>query len=146
MSGTIFIILSILYLISLATIDGLFNRLVFKEKRKLSYSSSYKKNIYKKWEWKIIGIIFLIFLPLILPSVIAYMSGGITLVTTYWIIFLLVPWDMIFGALVFDNCFDDTPSIALPFYGWVNLPLWLVIIIRIILAIFLIVLKIKLWI
>src|SRR3989338_1836038 len=144
MSGTIFIILSILYLISLATIDGLFNRLVFKEKRKLSYSSSYKKNIYKKWEWKIIGIIFLIFLPLILPSVIAYMSGGITLVTTYWIIFLLVPWDMIFGALVFDNCFDDTPSIALPFYGWVNLPLWLVIIIRIILAIFLIVLKIKL--
>lgn len=143
MKEAIFIILSTLYVTSLAIIDGLYNRLVFREKRKLSYFSPQKKIIYKYWEWRVIGVIFLIFLPIILPSVIAYLIGGIFFVTLYWVVLLLIPWDIIFGALVFNNWFGDTPSIALPFYGWINLSLSKVMIVRLILTIVLIVLKNK---
>lgn len=162
MSKAFFIIISVLYLTSLALVDGLFNRLVFRQERTLSYFSEQKEIIYKLWEWKAIGVIFLIFLTIILPSLVGYVIGrlspvdnnqklpinannrGISFVTLYWTILLLVPWDMIFGALVFDNLFSDTPSIALPFYGWVHLSLTLSVIIRIILATILIVLKTRL--
>lgn len=137
MNEVILVMLSILYLTSLAVVDGLFNRLVFRNKRKLSYFSEYKQHIYKRWEWKAIGIIFLIILPVVLPSFTAFIVGGFSFVTLYWVVLLVVPWDIIFGRLVFDDWFGDRPSIALPFYGWINLPLWPSIIIRVVLAVFL---------
>jgi hypothetical protein len=127
-------ILSILYLTSLAVVDGLFNRLIFREKRKLSYFSEYKQEIFKLWEWRGIGFIFLLFLPIFLPVVTLYLFAGITYVTTYLIILILFPWDFIFGALVFNNWLGDTPSIALPYFGWTNFPLWKVTLVRILLA------------
>lgn len=162
MKKTTFIIISVLYLTSLALVDSLFNRLVFRQERTLPYLSQQKEIIYKYWEWKAIGVIFLFFLAIILPSVISYVIGrlsppennqqppksttnrGISFVTLYWIILLLVPWDLIFGALVFDNIFGDTPSIALPFYRWIHLSLALSLIIRIILATIITILKIRL--
>jgi hypothetical protein len=138
MNETIFSVISVLYLVSLALIDGLFNRLIFRDSRTCSYSSEDKKEIYKQWEWKAIGVIFLVFLPIILPSLISYLIGGVSLMVLYWAILLLVPWDMFFGALVFDDWFGDTPSIALPIVGWVSVPLLTTMIVRVSLAVLLI--------
>lgn len=143
MNEVYFIILSVLYITALAAVDGLFNRLVFGNKRKLSYFSKEKQRIYKQWEWRVIGIIFLIILPIVLPSLAAYLFGGLKYVTLYWIIVLLVPWDVVFGALVFDDWFGDSPSIALPILGWMNFPLLNVMIVRLLLAVVLVILKIK---
>jgi len=131
----IFVIFSTIYVFLLAIVDGLFNRLVFRSKRTLAYKSEYKKEIYKMWEWGGIGFTFLILLTIVLPVLGSYCLGGIAYVLVYLIILMLIPWDMIFGILVFDDIFGDTPSIAIPFYGWISIPLWLAETIRIILAI-----------
>lgn len=52
----------------------------------------------------------------------------------YWIVLLLVQWDVIFGKLVFDDWLGDSPSICLPKVGWLSFSLQLVIAGRIILA------------
>jgi len=142
MNETVFVILSTLYLISLAIIDGLFNRLVFRQSRKLSYFSPIKQKIYHNWEWRAVGVILLIVLPVVLPSAAAFLLGG-NYLKLYWIVLLLVQWDMIFGALVFDDWFGDQPSIALPVIGWMNFPLLPVVISRAILALLLILTFIK---
>lgn len=120
----VFVVCSIMYITSLAAIDGLFNRLIFRENRKLPYSSEHKQKIYNAyWEWKAIGLILLFFLPVVLPSIVSYYFGGISYLITYWIVLLLVAWDVIFGALLFDDLFGDSPSFALPFIGWRNFDL-----------------------
>lgn len=134
-STSIFIFFSTMYVFLLAVVDGLFNRLVFRSKRKLAYKSGYKKEIYKMWEWRGIGFTFLILLTVIFPVLASYFIGGFEYVLVYLIVLMLVPWDMIFGVLVFDDIFGDTPSIAIPFYGWISVPLWLAETVRIILAI-----------
>lgn len=135
MNIVLFVTISSVYVTSLALIDGLFNRLVFREKRKLPYNSDFKKDIYKSWEWAGVGVVFLVILPVIVPVVASYAIGGLSLVLVYLMIFLLVPWDIIFGWLVFDDPFGDTPSICLPYFGWLNFPLWPVQIARIVLVV-----------
>lgn len=140
---TIFILISTIYLLSLAIVDSLFNRLVFGENRQLPYDSKIKTKIYQKWEWSAVGFIFLIFLPIILPSFIAYLLGGVQLFTTYLIVLFLVPWDLVFSILVFDNLFGDKPSIAIPFLGWFNFSLIGMYSVRLALALILFLLKFK---
>lgn len=144
MREPVFAAFSLIYLTSLAVVDGIFNRLVFREKRKLPYSSLEKKEIYQLWEWRAVGLILLLLLPIVLPSLTAYLLGGVSYLLIYLILLLLLPWDLIFGALVFDDILGDRPSIALPYLGWISLPLWLVMAIRLILALILIVWKISL--
>jgi len=134
----VFILISALYIILLAVVDGLFNRLIFRENRKLSYFSKIKQEIFKRWEWTVIGILFLIVLPVIIPVTISFFIGGIKYVLLYLLILFIVPWDVIFGRLVFDDYFGDTPSIALPFVGWLNIPLKIVYTVRLILVLILV--------
>jgi hypothetical protein len=47
MKDIVFSLISGLYVISLAVVDGFFNRLVFRENKKSSYFSSEKQAIYK---------------------------------------------------------------------------------------------------
>lgn len=86
------------------------------------------------WEWKAIGVILLVILPIVLPVVVSYLVGGIHLTLVYLIILCFVPWDIIFGKLVFDNWLGDTPSIALPFIGWKHVSLKKSLIVRILLV------------
>lgn len=144
MNHLVFVLFSGLYVVFLAVVDGLFNRLVFREHRKLTYHSPEKKDLYKRWEWSAIGVVFLIILPILLPIFAALYLGGLNYVFLYVIVLLLVPWDMIFGALVFDDFLGDTPSIAIPLYGWFSMPLLTVTAIRIDLALILISTKISL--
>lgn len=137
MNNLIFITISVVYISALSLVDGIFNRLVFRENRKLSYFSKVKQEIYKMWEWKAIGVILLIVLPIILPLIISYLIGGAHLVLLYIIILCLVPWDIIFGKLVFDDWLGDTSSIALPFFGWKHISLNKTMVIRIFSAIIL---------
>ncbi len=123
-------LISAVYIVCLALVDGLFNRLVFREKRALPYESEYKQIIYSLWEWKAIGVIFLIFLPIVLPCWISYLIGGMQVVYMYLIVLLVVPWDVLFGKIVFNRWLADTPSIALPYVGWVSVSLRWVTIIR----------------
>ncbi len=126
-----FSIISIAYIASLAIVDGLFNRLIFRDNRKLSYQSNEKQQIYKSWEWGYIGIIFLIVLPVIIPFFVAYFFGGQKYVLIYLFWLFLIQWDMIFGKLVFDNWFGDTPSLAIPIIGWIRTPLRLRIVVSV---------------
>lgn len=114
----IFILISIFYVISLAILDGVFNRLVFRENRKLSYFSETKQRIYKLNEWKYIGLILLVILPIILPTVLILFCLNLRYFLLYLVVLVSVPWDNIFGKIVFDDWFGDTPSIALPIVGW----------------------------
>lgn len=135
---TIFlIVLSFIYLVSMAVVDGMFNRLIFREDRKLPYNSSQKQKIYKKWEWKVIGVLYLLVLPLIIPTTVAYIIGGWWYVLGYGIVFLVVQWDMIFGKIVFGSWTSDTPSIAIPIVGWIQVSLkrWLIIKLLVLIAI-----------
>ncbi len=123
MGYIVFIVLSALYVATLAVVDGLFNRLIFRELRDASYFSEEKSAIYKRPEWRAIGVLFLIVLPVIIPAAAAYALGGWRYVGTYAAILLLVQWDIIFGKIVFGRWLGDTPSIAVPKIGWVHLPL-----------------------
>ena len=114
----IFILISIFYVISLAILDGVFNRLVFRENRKLSYFSETKQRIYKLNEWKYIGLILLVILPIILPTILILFCLNLRYFLLYLVVLVSVPWDNIFGKIVFDDWFGDTPSIALPIVGW----------------------------
>lgn len=120
----IFIFVSVFYIASLAVVDGMFNRLIFQKQRTLSYFSNEKQQIYKNWEWKVIGIELLIVLPFIIPSIVAFAVGGSKYILIYFAIFCLMQWDMIFGKIVFDSWFGDTPSLALPYLGWIHINLF----------------------
>ena len=135
MSPIPLIIIACLYNISLALVDSLFNRLIFKKDRRLPYHSSLKKEIYLLPEWRYIGLIHLIILPVVMPSTLAYILGGFRYVLVYLIICLVIQWDLIFGHVVFDHWLADTPSIALPKIGWLSFPLAATVFIRLILAI-----------
>lgn len=123
MPETAFVVISALYVCTLSLIDGLFNRLIFRSKRALPYTSPFKQRIYKRKEWRAIGVLLLIVLPLILPLSIAFLVGGVPYMVLYAIALLLVPWDIIFGRLVFNDYWGDTPSIALPYVGWLQINL-----------------------
>ncbi len=138
-----FILCSVIYVCSLAVIDGVFNRLVFRENRKLSYFSPKKRQVYQMSGWKVIGIVLLIVLPLIIPIAVSFALGGIKFVLIYLIVFTLIDWDIIFGKLVFDNWLGDTPSIALPKIGWKHIDLKKSILIRVIFLIILTILLLK---
>jgi len=120
----IFILVSVFYIASLAVVDGMFNRLVFQKKSSLSYFSIDKQQIYKNWEWKVIGVELLIVLPFIIPGIVAFVVGGSKYILIYLAVFCLMQWDMIFGKIVFDSWFGDTPSMALPYLGWVHINLF----------------------
>ncbi len=126
----IFITISALYVTCLALVDGLFNRLVFRNNRALPYHSRVKQEIFSRSEWQYIGLILLIVLPVIIPIIISYVIGGIQYVCVYLAVLMFIQWDVIFGKLVFDNWWGDTPSIALPWVGWISNDLRRVIVIR----------------
>jgi hypothetical protein len=67
------------------------------------------------------------------------MVGGLKYVLLYLVILLIIPWDVIFGKIVFGGWFADTPSISLPKIGWVHLPLFVVMIFRLLLLLLVIV-------
>lgn len=135
MNDLTFITISALYVCCLAIIDGVFNRLVFRSNKKLPYEHIAKQKIYLLPEWRYIGVILLVVLPVFFPAAAAYAIGGWQKVLTYLIVLLLVQWDMIFGKIVFNDWWGDKPSIALPFIGWTSFSLRLIIISRIMLAI-----------
>jgi hypothetical protein len=130
-----FSLLSIIYIVSLAVTDGLFNRLVFRQARKLPYKSTKKREIYNYVEWRWVGVIFLVILPVILPMTVSFLFGGWKYLMIYLFWLLVIQWDVIFGKLVFDDWLGDSPSISLPHVGWITLPLKLVIVVRLIVAI-----------
>jgi len=112
----IFILLSVIYVTSLAIIDSLVNRLIFREHHKLSYFSSEKKDIYKLSEWVLYCALFVIVLP-VFPIFICIAFLGIKYVLIYIIVLAIFDWDLIFGKIVFNNWFGDLPSICLPRVG-----------------------------
>lgn len=134
MHDLIFILISALYVIALATIDGVFNRLVFRSNASLPYEHKLKQKIYTMSEWQYIGLILLLVLPLFFPIVASYAIGGWPKVYVYLIVLLLVQWDMIFGKIVFNDWLADQPSIALPYIGWTSFSLKFIVISRLLLA------------
>lgn len=132
----IFITISALYVTCLALVDGLFNRLVFRNNRVLPYHSRVKQEIFSRSEWQYIGLVLLIVLPVIIPTIISYVIGGIQYVYVYLAVLMFIQWDVIFGKLVFDNWWGDTPSIALPWIGWISNDLRRVIVIRMMFCLF----------
>ncbi len=139
-----FILGSVCYVSTLAIVDGIFNRLIFREHKFLSYNTTTKQTIYRLWEWKVIGLLLLILLPLGFPLLVSYYIGGIKYLIVYIATFLFVPWDMLFGKIVFDNWLADFPSIALPYIGWIHVRLRTVMIGRI-LMFFLVLLFYVMW-
>ncbi len=119
----VLISVAIIYVVCLAIVDGVFNRLVFLENRHFEYEHPSKERIYKLREWRYLGLILLFVLPCLLPSVVAWVIGGIHYVMVYWIVLCLVQWDLIFGKILFNNWWGDTPSIFLPWLGRFWLPL-----------------------
>ena len=119
--------MALTYLTCLAVVDGLFNRLIFREDRKLSYTHQNKIEIYARWEWKYIGIFYLLFLGLGLPIMTSFFLGGVRYVEGYLLIFALFQWDVIFGKMVFNDWWADEPSIFLPKFGrvWMSLGTWI---------------------
>lgn len=116
MSVGAFVIFSIIYSAACAILDGLANRLIFRQNRKLSYFHPIKKSIYQLPEWTGFCMILLIFMGLVAPIAASFAMGGIQYVYLYLAIFCLIHWDMIFGKLVFDDWLGDLPSIRLPFF------------------------------
>lgn len=139
----IFVLCSAVYVICLALIDGFFNRLIFREHRKLSHYSEDKQKLYVMWEWQVIAILLLFFLPIALPILLTLTLGGVRYMTAYIIVLLLIPWDMIFGAVVYDNWQADVPSFMLPIIGWVRIPLWKITNARLLGALLLLIGKLK---
>lgn len=131
-----FITISTIYVTTLAVIDSMVNRLIFRENYKLSYFSPTKQTIYKRPEWTLYCFLFLIILPVVIPVLVSYSLGGIKSVITYVLIFAVVDWDIIFGKIVFNDWFGDFPSICLPKIGWVHFKLWPTIVIRLVITIF----------
>ncbi len=129
-----FIICCILWSVSVALVDGMFNRLIFREHRRLSYFSEQKQAIYKRNEWVFITIFYLILISYIFPSIASLAIGGVKYWLIFSIIFALVDWDIIFGRVVFDDWLGDLPSMKLPKLGWLHTPLWLSIVIRLVIA------------
>ncbi len=129
----LFIIVSSLYIVSLALIDGLFNRLIFRDIKKLPYESKEKAVIYQLPEWRYIGVFFLVVLPVLIPLIVSYFLGGLQYVLVYLAVLLFWQWDVIFGKLVFEDWFGDSPSIALPFVGWLKFNIFVVIGVRLVL-------------
>jgi hypothetical protein len=134
MEQWLFVAVSVCYVAALAAVDGLFNRLVFRGSRQLPHHASEKQTIYTAREWGYVGLILLVLLPAVLPTFVAYALGGMEYVALYWIVLLLVQWDMIFGKIVFGDWFGDTPSIALPGIGWMRFDLRVTIAMRVVLA------------
>ena len=134
MNQWLFVVISVCYVAALAAVDGLFNRLVFRGSRQLPHHASEKQTVYTAREWGYVGLILLVLLPAVLPTVVAYAVGGMEYVALYWIALLLVQWDMIFGKIVFGDWFGDTPSIALPGIGWLRFDLRVIIATRVVLA------------
>ncbi len=120
-----FIILSALYNVILAIIDGCFNRLVFRENKALPYAADAKQKIYNSYlrEWTMIGVLLLLVLPVFLPVGMLLLFAGLKYTIAYLIGMLVVQWDMIFGKIVFDSWTADTPTICYPFIGWRSYPL-----------------------
>ena len=131
---TLFVAASAAYVAALAVVDGFFNRLVFRGARKLPYESPAKKPIYALPEWRVIGAVHLVLLPVVFPCLAAWAIGGRKYVLAYLAVLCLVQWDMIFGRIVFEDWFGDTPSIALPGLGWRRFPLGPVVAVRLALA------------
>lgn len=131
----IFIIASMIYVTSLAVVDALVNRLIFRENHKFSYFSPEKEKIYKMKEWQWYCFLFLIVLPIVIPVTLSYLIGGPQYILIYVLVFVLIDWDIIFGKVVFDKWFGDLPSICLPFVGWIHFKIVPTIIIRLVLAI-----------
>lgn len=129
-----FWVISAVYVSLLAIVDGVFNRLIFRAHRTLPYDSLHKSKIYTLPEWRYIGVILLFILPAVLPLPISYALGGWPKVIEYLIILMLVQWDIIFGKIVFDDWWGDSPSIALPYFGWFSFPLKYIVLGRILVA------------
>jgi hypothetical protein len=130
MNDLIFVFVSVLYVTILPVVDGMFNRLIFLDKRTLPYESEHKKNHYKHWEWKIIGLLLIGILPFGIPPVVAFAIGGVRDILIYFIVLCAIPWDIIFGKIVFNRWLGDTPSFALPFFGWFKFKLTHILIAR----------------
>ena len=126
----IFILISAIYIICLALVDGLFNQLVFREHASEPIDSEVKQRIYTLPEWKGIGIVLLAILPAILPTIALLILSDLEHLLVYWIVLLVVQWDMIFGKVVFHDWWGDIPSICLPIIGWQRYPLWLMTLLR----------------
>lgn len=130
----LFILFSICYVVACAVTDGAVNKLIFREHAKDSYDSNWKKEIFKKKEWAFIGMSFLIFIGVIAPVVASYVIGGFKYVFIFLAIECFISWDMIFGKIVFDDWFGDTPSIKLPWIGWIHMSLKLNLFLRLVLG------------
>ena len=123
MKISVFVLFSILYVITCAATDGVINRLTFREHVDEPYTSSWKKKIYKRSEWTFIGILLLILIGFLYPSIASFAIGGIKYVFIFLAIFSFVSWDIIFGKIVFNNWLGDSPSIKLPGIGWIQVTL-----------------------
>ena len=123
-----------LYVVACAATDGLFNSLIFREHRRLSYFSTEKRLIYLRGEWSWISVLFLVYLGFVAPSLASLAIGGLRYLFVFWLIFLLVNWDVIFGRIVFDDWLGDTPSMKLFGLGWIHTSIWVSIGARLVLA------------
>ncbi|MFN7950828.1 MAG: hypothetical protein U0610_03805 [bacterium] len=134
MKLVLFVLFATLYVIACAATDGLFNRLVFREHRRLSYFSTEKRLIYLRGEWSWISVLFLLYLGLVAPSLASFAIGGVRYLLVFWLIFALVNWDVIFGRIVFDDWLGDLPSMKLFRLGWIHTSIWVSIGVRLALA------------
>jgi hypothetical protein len=135
MKLTLFIVLAALYVAACAATDGLFNRLIFREHRRLPHDSTEKRLVYLRGEWSWISLVFLLYLGLVAPSLASWAIGGTRYVLVFWVVFLLVHWNVIVGRLVFDRWFGDTPGMKLGALGWIRTSAWVSVIGRLILAV-----------
>ncbi|KKR87985.1 MAG: hypothetical protein UU32_C0002G0010 [Candidatus Woesebacteria bacterium GW2011_GWB1_41_10] len=131
----LFILTSALYVTSLAVIDGLVNKLIFRSNSTLSYFSKEKREIYKMKEWYWYCFLFLIILPFVVPIALSYLIGGLQYIFVYILVLVIIDWDIIFGKLVFNKWFGDLPSICLPYFGWIHFKLLPTIVVRLIVVV-----------
>jgi hypothetical protein len=131
----LFIIISVVYIISIAIVDGAFNRLIFREHRTKPYHSPEKQQILGMWEWKVVGLLYLLVIPVIIPTIVSYALGGLYYAMIYLTVFCVIQWDVIFGKIVFGHWLGDTPHMALPLIGWFTMPLLKAVQLRLVLAI-----------
>ena len=135
MNSILFVLFSIGYVVACAVTDGVDNRLIFREHAAEPYSGDWKKELFKKREWAVIGLSFLIFIGVVAPVVASYAIGGARYVFIFLAVECFVSWDMIFGKIVFNNWFADTPSIKLPGIGWIHMPLKFNLLLRLVLGV-----------
>lgn len=134
MSVLSFILFSIVYVVACAITDGEGNRLIFRRHTREPYSSKWKRRLFKKKEWAIEGLFFLIFIGVVAPVVASYAIGGLKYVFIFLAIESFISWDVIFGKIVFNNWFADTPSIKLPVIGWIHISLKSSLVMRLVLG------------